>query len=106
MRAHKRTFSIAAVIVSTLAAGTLTTACARRPHTNPEFGVNNRAFFDRQARAAYSGSAQGLDSEEAATIHQQYRQGMGAKRGAQSTPDPKSSVLILQEDKRDAAKRP
>lgn len=103
---RKRTFSIAAVIVSTLAAATLATACGRRPHTNAEFGVNNRTFFDRQARAAYTGSAQGLDSEEASAIHQQYRQGMGNKRTTQSAPDPKSSVLILQEDKRDAAKRP
>lgn len=80
----------------------LATGCARRPHTRPDFGVPNHAFFDRQAQAAVRGSAQGLDSEEAATIHQRYRDTIG-KRGATA---PGSQVLILGEDRNAATKRP
>lgn len=80
-------------------------ACARRPHTRSDFGVQNKAFFDRQADATRRGSAQGLDSEEAAAIHQRYRDTIG-KPGAASRNDPGSSVLILQEPGRDAPKRP
>jgi len=104
MREHKRIFSIAVVGVALLAGITVSASCSRRPHTSSTFGVANRTFFDRQAQAANNGSAQGLDSEEASAIHQHYRQGLG-NRG-QTTADPKSSVMILQEDKRDAPKRP
>lgn len=80
-------------------------ACARRAHTRSDFGVQNKAFFDRQAEAAGRGSAQGLDSEEAAAIHQRYRDTIG-KPGTTSRNDPGSSVLILQEPGRDAPKHP
>ena len=82
----------------------LATACARRPHTRSDYGVPNQTFFDRQAHAAARGSAQGLDSEESATIHQHYGQTLG-RRGTTPRNDPGSSVLILGED-RNASKRP
>jgi hypothetical protein len=90
-----------------LAAGAgllLVTGCARRPHTRSDYGVPNHVFFDRQAQAAARGSAQGLDSEEAAAIHQHYGQTLG-RRGTAPRNDPGSSVLILGED-RNASKKP
>lgn len=81
-----------------LAAG----GCTRRAHTRSDFGVANRTFFDRQAKSAGAGALQGLDSDEASSIHQQYREG---RRGAGARSDPRSSVLILQEGRRDDAKQ-
>jgi hypothetical protein len=105
----KRTFSIAAIALATLAGAAIASGCARRAHTRSDFGVPNRTFFDHQAQAASAGSAQGLDSEEASAIHQHYREALG-KRGAQPRNDPGSSVLILQENphetRHDASKRP
>lgn len=90
-----------------IAAGiVLLAGCARRPHTRADFGVPNRAFFDRQAGAAAHGSAQGLDSEEAATIHQRYRDTIGKRGATAPRNDPGSSVLILGEDRNAATKRP
>ncbi len=97
--------AFAALALATLVAVPLAGGCARHAHTRGHFGVQNRTFFDRQAAAAGRGSAQGLDSEEAAAIHSKYRDTVG-KPGAQSRNDPGSSVLILQpENHRDAAKR-
>lgn len=95
----RHTLSIAVV-----AGALLVTGCARRPHTRSDFGVPNHTFFDRQAEGTTRGSAQGLDSEEAAVIHQHYGQTLG-KRGATPRNDPGSSVLILGED-RNASKKP
>lgn len=95
----RHTLSIALVASALLATG-----CARRPHTRTDFGVPNHTFFDRQAQGATRGSAQGLDSEEAAVIHQHYGQTLG-KRGVTPRNDPGSSVLILGED-RNASKKP
>jgi hypothetical protein len=95
----RHTFSIALVAGALLAAG-----CARRAHTRGDYGVPNHTFFDRQAQGATRGSAQGLDSEEAAVIHQHYGQTLG-KKGASQRNDPGSSVLILGED-RNASKKP
>ena len=92
-----RTFSMIG-LAAALAGG-----CARHAHTRRDFGVANHAFFDRQAHATTRGSAQGLDSEEAAAIHQDYRTTIG-KREAAGRNDPRSSVMILQEDRRDSAK--
>lgn len=80
----------------------LAAGCARRPHTRSDFGVSNRAFFNRQARASEKGSGQGLDSEEAATIQKRYHQNLG--NTSQRPNDPRSSVLIL-EDTSHAAPR-
>lgn len=80
-------------------------ACQRREHLRSGFGVENRTFFDRQAAAAGSGSAHGLDSEEAAAVQQRYRQSIGDPRSRAASPgDPRSSVMILQEDRRAPAK--
>ncbi len=78
--------------------------CARRPHMRGDFGVATHTFFDRQAVAASSGAGQGLDSEEAAAIHQRYRETVGKKGAAAPRNDPRSSVLILGEDRHDATK--
>ncbi len=78
-------------------------ACARRPHTNSQYGASNHAFFDRQAQATHAGSARGLDSEEAAIIQKDYRESIGSS--AQRTSDPKSSVLILESDRHAATKK-
>ena len=78
------------ILLLLLAAG-----CARRPHTRSDYGVLNHAFFNRQARASERGSAQGLDSEEAATIQKRYHQTLG--NTSQRTTDPRSSVLLLED---------
>lgn len=82
----------------------LAAGCARRAHLRDDFGVATRTFFDRQAVAAASGAGQGLDSEEAAAIHQRYRETVGKKGVAAPRNDPRSSVLILGEDRHDAIK--
>lgn len=100
MRRSRMIWLATLVLASATAAG-----CARRAHTRSDFGVANKTFFDRQAQATGSGSAlQGLDSDEASSINQQYRQSRGT-RGAGSRNDPGSSVLILQEGRRDEANR-
>lgn len=100
----RRRFVIA---ISLVAGAALAGGCARRAHTSPRFGVQNHAYFDRQAAAAARGTAQGLDSEEAAVIHQRYRETIGKRGAQQQRNDPRSSVLILdQGDQRDASKRP
>ena len=69
--------------------------CTRKPHTRSTFGTEVRSAFDRQAQAAAQGSAQGLDSEEAAGIQRRYRQSIG---NPPAKADPRSSVLILEDD--------
>ena len=73
----------------------LVAACARRPHTRSDYGVLNHAFFNRQARASEKGSAQGLDSEEAATIQRRYHKTLGDSSQQQNAP--RSSVLLLED---------
>lgn len=70
------------------------TGCARQAHWRRDFGLANHTFFDRQAQAATSGQATGLDSEEAAIIHEHYRETLG-KQGNPARNDPGSSVMIL-----------
>lgn len=90
-------FSSWAAIV--LAAATLAAGCARTMHRRDGFGVANHTFFDRQAQAATSGGAQGLDPEEAAMIHARYRETLGGRTQATGKGDARgSSVLILQEE--------
>lgn len=98
-QSHPSRFVVAAVAVTLVTAAL---ACQRREHTRSGFGLANRAFFDRQAKAAGSGSAQGLDSEESALIHQRYRANLGSQRSTLAPNDPRSSVMILQEERRDA----
>jgi hypothetical protein len=88
-----------------LAAATLGPGCARQLHRRDGFGAANHRFFDRQAEAAAAGPGAGLDSEEAAIIPQRYREALGA-RAATARDDPRSSVLILQEDGDAARRRP
>lgn len=94
----KRQLMIAALVAVAVAPG-----CGRRAHTRTDFGVANRAFFNRQAQQAGRGAAQGLDSEEASAIHQRYRESIG-KRGVQQRNDPRSSVLILEDDRNEPQK--
>ena len=100
-----RRFSIAATALATLIAVTSAGGCTRQAHTRSDFGVAARTTFDRQARAASRGPTQGLDSEEASAIEERYREALG-KRGALPRNDPRSSVLLLEEGRHDAAKHP
>ena len=84
----KRIELVAAAVVGVA----LLAGCSRREHIREDHGVQTREFFDRQARAAGSGEAQGLDSEEAALIHESYRQTLGQRsRRTQESP-----MLILE----------
>jgi hypothetical protein len=82
----------AAVATMALAGG-----CTRRAHMRDDFGVPTRSFYDRQAAATKDGGGDGLDSEEAALIHANYRKTLGNGAGAR-TADPKSQVLIVEPD--------
>lgn len=93
MRANLRTSILAAVALAVLAGG-----CARTMHRRPNYGAANHAFFDRQAEATATGAAHGLDPEEAALIHQQYRESMGGREATTGKDDARSQVLILRED--------
>lgn len=94
----KRPWIVAVVFAVAIAPG-----CGRRAHTRADYGLANRAFFNRQAQQAGRGAAQGLDSEEASAIHQRYRESIG-KRGVQQRNDPRSSVLILEDDRNEPQK--
>lgn len=96
---HKRTLSVAIVLAMSVGAGI---GCGRRAHTSRTFGVANHTLFDHQAQATTHGSGQGLDSEEAAVVHERYRETLGT-RGAEPRNDPRSSVLILDEGRHEAA---
>ena len=76
------------------AAFAATAACGSRAHLGENHGVQSRAFFERQARAASDGTAQGLDSEEASLIHESYRETLGQK--VRRNQDQSSSMLILE----------
>lgn len=90
-------FSVGAVLVAA-AIGAAALGCSRKEHIREDFGVQTREFFDRQARSAEDGQTQGLDSEEAALIHQSYRGTMGGQAASRQTRgDPASSVLILED---------
>ncbi|MBL9017542.1 MAG: hypothetical protein JNL83_25355 [Myxococcales bacterium] len=83
-------------ILLALALGLGLAGCTRKPHTRSTWGTEVHSAFDRQAQATGSGSAQGLDSEEAAAIQRRYRQSIGNPPA--KTSDPRSSVLILEDD--------
>jgi hypothetical protein len=93
MRANLRTSILAAVALAVLAGG-----CARTMHRRPSYGAANHAFFDRQAAATAGGAAHGLDPEEAALIHQRYRESMGGRAATTGKDEARSQVLILRED--------
>lgn len=84
-------------VAAALAAITLASGCARTMHWRASYGEANRTFFDRQAEAVTGEAPHGLDSEEASIIHRRYREGLGGREAA-TRADPRSSVMILQED--------
>lgn len=88
---RNRTRRGATIAALALAAGLA--GCARNEHLRADHGIQSRAFFDRQAQAARSGDAQGLDSEEAALIHESYHQSLGKRRARQAEG---SQMLILE----------
>jgi hypothetical protein len=92
-------------MLAALVAVALAPGCGRRAHTRADYGVANRAFFDRQAQQAARGTTQGLDSEEASAIHQHYRESIGRRGAQQQRNDPRSSVLILEDDRNEPQKR-
>lgn len=68
--------------------------CARRAHLRSNFGVITHQYFEREARAASGRNAQGLDPEEAALIHADYRKLLGQPSGSQSSNNG-AKVLIV-----------
>lgn len=70
--------------------------CTRKAHTRSTWGTEIHSAFDRQAQGARSGSAQGLDSEEASGIERRYRQSIGNPPPKGN--EPGSSVLMLEGD--------
>jgi hypothetical protein len=70
-------------------------ACAGREHIREDHGKSSAEWYAKQRVHAKGSTDQqsGLDSEEAALIHQQYRSTIGG--GA--APQAKSQVLIVDE---------
>ena len=79
-------------------------SCTRKPHTRAAWGTEVHSAFDRQAQAVGHGSAQGLDSEEAAGIQRRYRQSVG--NPPPKGDEPRSSVLMLEDDGHATSKKP
>ena len=74
--------------------------CASREHLDSNFGIRTRAFLAKQRvyPTAAVENPKGLDSEEAAIIHGNYRTQLGSKEC--DTPNAASSrVLVLEEGK-------
>jgi hypothetical protein len=92
-----RVFSLATVAFTLL----LVSGCASREHMNPNYGVRTRAFQAKQR--VYSEAAkdnpQGLDSEEAAMIHGNYRKKLSNEKKSEDKASP-SRVLILEDNKK------
>jgi hypothetical protein len=80
-------------------------ACGPRVHIRADHGKASRAFFQGQRlhAVAEKGDPQGLDSEEAAMIHANYRKQHGAS-GKSEPRDSPAKVLLVQETK-DVKKR-
>jgi hypothetical protein len=77
-------------------------ACGRE-HLRANHGVRSRQAFgvQRIAREPAAAAPSGLDSEEAAIIHERYRQSLGAPA---DEPDRGARVLVVEEPK-DAPRR-
>jgi hypothetical protein len=94
MNRHVSAWIVAGLLVASSA---LAGGCARREHIRADYGEPSRAWFQAQARATERDRADGLDSEEAALIHQSYRGVLG--RGGARAQD-QSQVLIIEEPSR------
>ncbi len=72
--------------------------CGPREHLGPNFGKQTRLILEQQPifANAEKSSPKGLDSEEAAIIHANYRRQLSGDKGQ----DPKDSerVLLLQDE--------
>ena len=79
-----------------LGAALLSPACGRREHIRAGYGSEIRAFLHNQKQPKQAPSTEGLDSEEAALIHANYRKTLGdtAPPARQET----TQVLLLQPD--------
>ena len=81
-----------------LLAGGALCGCGARVHIHPDHGRASHAYWVKQRLyEAEKGAPRGLDSEEAALIHQGYRKRSGG--GEVEGKDSPSRVLLLQEDK-------
>ena len=78
--------------------------CANREHIRDSYGTEVRTFFAKQHvyAQAVPDAPRGLDSEEAAMIHDGYRKSLGAP--AVTSDDESSQALMLREPKAEASK--
>lgn len=79
--------------------------CASREHIDSNFGVRTRAFLAKQRvnPTAAVENPRGLDSEEAALIHGNYRTQLGSKES--KTPNAAASRVLVLEEGKDANKK-
>ena len=86
---------VTALVLSSMlvASAALVGGCARREHIRSDYGEPSAVWWQAQAQATERDQARGLDSEEAAMIHGNYRRNIG---GGARTQD-QSQVLILEE---------
>ncbi|MGD8860487.1 MAG: hypothetical protein PVI30_10795 [Myxococcales bacterium] len=86
------------VVCACLAVAAMASGCANREHIRDDFGERTHKWYGAQ-RAHATATAEppsGLDSEEAAMIHGQYRKDLG---GGEADVSEKQQVLILNEQK-------
>ena len=95
---------VTAFLLSGMLAATavLFSGCARREHIRDDHGEPSQAWWQAQALATEREQAEGLDSEEAALIHQNYRASLG-RDGARAGQE--SQVLTIQEPSRNDRSR-
>jgi hypothetical protein len=96
VRIEVRAILLACVVVGSAS------ACASREHMNDGYSRKSRVFFAKQHvhAEATTGSAAGLDSEEAALIQGRYRKSIGGAGAGSGEKDSPSRVLLLQESDR------
>jgi hypothetical protein len=86
--------------VGLLLFGGALSGCGPRPHIHPDHGRASYGYWSKQRlyNKAEEGVPRGLDSEEAALIHANYRKQHGGAAAGEGKDSP-SRVLLLQEDK-------
>jgi hypothetical protein len=88
---------IVAVCFFVAFAATALSGCYRE-HLSREYGEKNRAYFGKQRvnDEAAKDAPQGLDSEESAIIHKNYRKNLG---GAAAPSEKSDKMLVVDESK-------
>ncbi|MBN2526279.1 MAG: hypothetical protein JXR76_07790 [Deltaproteobacteria bacterium] len=96
-----RHWAVAGVIFAIACVAVFVGGCTSRQHMDLNYGHSNAAALASQRVYPGSSSAQpnGLDSEEAAIVHDSYRRSIGKKGSSKGSSEP-ARVLLIEDDKK------